>query len=140
LREDVRRVRINQPNFNKRFRYANNSITTSNYSFWNFIPKNLFEQFQNMANLYFLFMLILQLIPIVSSLDPFSTLLPLLVVVILKALKDLNDDIKRHINDYYLNSQPVQILNGNVLEDRKWRNIIVGNVVLLKNNDCVPVN
>ncbi|CAF1107843.1 unnamed protein product, partial [Brachionus calyciflorus] len=93
-----------------------------------------------MANLYFLFMLILQLIPIVSSLDPFSTLIPLLVVVILKALKDLNDDIKRHLNDYYLNSQPVKILNGTVLEDRKWRNISVGNVVLLKNNDCVPAD
>jgi hypothetical protein len=34
--------------------YPNNSISTSKYNYFNFIPKNLAEQFSKMANLYFL--------------------------------------------------------------------------------------
>lgn len=42
------------------FSLQNNSIKTSKYNFFTFLPLNLFEQFQRIANAYFLFLLILQ--------------------------------------------------------------------------------
>uniref|UniRef100_A0A8C0FJL7 Phospholipid-transporting ATPase n=1 Tax=Bubo bubo TaxID=30461 RepID=A0A8C0FJL7_BUBBB len=40
------------------FFLQNNSIKTSKYNFFTFLPLNLFEQFQRIANAYFLFLLI----------------------------------------------------------------------------------
>lgn len=31
--------------------YGNNRVITSSYTWWNFLPKNLFEQFHNLANM-----------------------------------------------------------------------------------------
>lgn len=45
------------------FYSQNNSIKTSKYNAFNFLPMNLFEQFQRLANAYFLFLLFLQVLP-----------------------------------------------------------------------------
>jgi hypothetical protein len=34
--------------------YANNQIVTSKYTWLNFLPKNIYEQFRRLANFYFL--------------------------------------------------------------------------------------
>jgi hypothetical protein len=44
-----------------------NEVITSQYKAWNFIPRNLFLQFSNVANLYFLFIGILQIIKPIST-------------------------------------------------------------------------
>jgi hypothetical protein len=44
-----------------------NEVITSQYSWWNFVPKNLFLQFSNVANLYFLFIGVLQIIGPIST-------------------------------------------------------------------------
>ena len=44
-------------------RHKNNLIKTTKYTMWNFLPKNLFEQFHRFANLYFLFIIVLNFIP-----------------------------------------------------------------------------
>ncbi len=41
------------PNDHPRDMFRDNRIRTSKYTFLNFIPKNLFEQFKKMANVYF---------------------------------------------------------------------------------------
>lgn len=41
----------------------NNTIKTSKYNAFNFLPLNLFEQFQRLANAYFLVLLFLQVLP-----------------------------------------------------------------------------
>ncbi|XP_073412951.1 phospholipid-transporting ATPase IH isoform X4 [Dendrobates tinctorius] len=41
-------------------RYPDNRIVSSKYTFWNFIPKNLFEQFRRIANFYFLIIFLVQ--------------------------------------------------------------------------------
>lgn len=45
------------------FYLQDNSIKTSKYSWFNFLPINLFEQFQRLANAYFLILLFLQVWP-----------------------------------------------------------------------------
>ncbi len=41
----------------------NNFIVTSKYTVFNFLFKNIFEQFQNYANLYYLAIGIIQIVP-----------------------------------------------------------------------------
>uniref|UniRef100_A0A8I5P273 Phospholipid-transporting ATPase n=1 Tax=Papio anubis TaxID=9555 RepID=A0A8I5P273_PAPAN len=71
----------------------NNTIKTSKYSVFNFLPLNLFEQFQRLANAYFLILLFLQLIPQISSLTWYTTMTPLMVVLSITAVKDAIDDL-----------------------------------------------
>uniref|UniRef100_A0A5F9DQ53 Phospholipid-transporting ATPase n=1 Tax=Oryctolagus cuniculus TaxID=9986 RepID=A0A5F9DQ53_RABIT len=71
----------------------NNTIKTSKYNAFNFLPLNLFEQFQRLANAYFLILLFLQLIPQISSLPWYTTVIPLVVVLSITGVKDAIDDM-----------------------------------------------
>ncbi|EGW07890.1 putative phospholipid-transporting ATPase FetA [Cricetulus griseus] len=72
---------------------TDNSIKTSKYSLFNFLPMNLFEQFQRLANAYFLVLLFLQLIPQISFLVWYTTVIPLIVVLSITGVKDAIDDV-----------------------------------------------
>uniref|UniRef100_A0A674D6M4 Phospholipid-transporting ATPase n=1 Tax=Salmo trutta TaxID=8032 RepID=A0A674D6M4_SALTR len=72
---------------------STNAIKTSKYNTFNFLPLNLFEQFQRIANAYFLILLLLQVIPAISSLSWFTTVVPLVLVLSVTAAKDATDDI-----------------------------------------------
>uniref|UniRef100_A0A8C1TQB0 Phospholipid-transporting ATPase n=1 Tax=Cyprinus carpio TaxID=7962 RepID=A0A8C1TQB0_CYPCA len=93
LLEVERKIRANDREYNLSFKYATNSIKTSKYNPFTFLPLNLFEQFQRIANAYFLFLLILQVIPAISSLSWFTTVVPLVLVLSVTAAKDAIDDI-----------------------------------------------
>eukprot|EP00076_Gallus_gallus_P014232 XP_015132962.1 phospholipid-transporting ATPase FetA isoform X1 [Gallus gallus] len=95
LKEEERHLQANNRDFNLQFEYASNSIKTSKYNFFTFLPLNLFEQFQRIANAYFLFLLILQLIPQISSLAWFTTVVPLVLVLAVSGVKDAIDDFVR---------------------------------------------
>uniref|UniRef100_A0A8C2DBK5 Phospholipid-transporting ATPase n=1 Tax=Cyprinus carpio TaxID=7962 RepID=A0A8C2DBK5_CYPCA len=96
-REVERKIRANDREYNSSFKYATNSIKTSKYNPFTFLPLNLFEQFQRIANAYFLFLLILQVIPAISSLSWFTTVVPLVLVLTVTAAKDAIDDIVREV-------------------------------------------
>uniref|UniRef100_A0A452IUD9 Phospholipid-transporting ATPase n=1 Tax=Gopherus agassizii TaxID=38772 RepID=A0A452IUD9_9SAUR len=120
--------------------FMNNSIKTSKYNFFTFLPLNLFEQFQRIANAYFLFLLILQLIPQVSSLSWFTTVVPLVLVLAVSGVKDAIDDFNRHKSDNHVNNRPVQVLINGRLKDDKWMNIQVGDIIKLENNNFVTAD
>ncbi|KAM9250429.1 phospholipid-transporting ATPase ID-like [Cariama cristata] len=119
---------------------VNNSIKTSKYNFFTFLPLNLFEQFQRIANAYFLFLLILQLIPQISSLSWFTTVVPLVLVLAVSGVKDAIDDFNRHKSDKHVNNRPVQVLINGMLKDEKWMNIQVGDIIKLENNNFVTAD
>ncbi|XP_050799507.1 phospholipid-transporting ATPase ID-like isoform X1 [Gopherus flavomarginatus] len=140
LKEEERHLQANNRDFNLEFEYANNSIKTSKYNFFTFLPLNLFEQFQRIANAYFLFLLILQLIPQVSSLSWFTTVVPLVLVLAVSGVKDAIDDFNRHKSDNHVNNRPVQVLINGRLKDDKWMNIQVGDIIKLENNNFVTAD
>ncbi|KAM7165891.1 phospholipid-transporting ATPase ID-like isoform 1-T2 [Macrochelys suwanniensis] len=140
LKEEERHLQANNRDFNLEFEYANNSIKTSKYNFFTFLPLNLFEQFQRIANAYFLFLLILQLIPQVSSLSWFTTVVPLVLVLTVSGVKDAIDDFNRHKSDNHVNNRPVQVLINGRLKDDKWMNIQVGDIIKLENNNFVTAD
>ncbi len=58
------------------------------YTVWNFIPKNLLEQFQRVANFYFLCVAIVQFF-IDTPVSPVTSVLPLAFVVTVTAIKQV---------------------------------------------------
>ncbi|KAG3287472.1 phospholipid-transporting ATPase FetA-like [Ictidomys tridecemlineatus] len=138
--EYERFLQANNREFNALFGYPNNAIKTSKYTILNFLPLNLFEQFQRLANAYFLVLLILQLIPQISSLAWYTTVVPLVVVLSITGVKDAIDDLKRHQSDNQVNNCSVLLLaDGRVKED-KWMNVQVGDIIKLKNDQAVPAD
>uniref|UniRef100_A0A671LF17 Phospholipid-transporting ATPase n=1 Tax=Sinocyclocheilus anshuiensis TaxID=1608454 RepID=A0A671LF17_9TELE len=140
LLEVERKIRANDREFNSSFKYATNSIKTSKYNPFTFLPLNLFEQFQRIANAYFLFLLILQVIPAISSLSWFTTVVPLVLVLTVTAAKDATDDIvSTHITcDYIQQTEDLFILCSLISE--KWMNVQVGDIIKLENNQFVTAD
>ncbi|XP_030074451.1 phospholipid-transporting ATPase IK isoform X2 [Microcaecilia unicolor] len=126
--------------FFKRKKYADNAIKTSKYNVLTFIPLNLFEQFHQACNLYFLFCLILQTFPDIASIPWFIILIPLVVLLLIKGIKDLSDDITRHRSDASINNRPCEILRDKSFCKKKWKDIQVGDIVRLWNDDFVPAD
>uniref|UniRef100_A0A8C1JU45 Phospholipid-transporting ATPase n=1 Tax=Cyprinus carpio TaxID=7962 RepID=A0A8C1JU45_CYPCA len=124
LLEVERKIRANDREYNSSFKYATNSIKTSKYNPFTFLPLNLFEQFQRIANAYFLFLLILQVIPAISSLSWFTTVVPLVLVLTVTAAKDAIDDI----------------VSTHILISEKWMNVQVGDIIKLENNQFVTAD
>ncbi|XP_021078007.1 phospholipid-transporting ATPase FetA [Mus pahari] len=138
--EEERILQANNRRFNSLFEYPDNSIKTSKYSFFNFLPTNLFEQFQRLANAYFLILLFLQLVPQISSLAWYTTVIPLIVVLSITGVKDAIDDVKRHQSDQQVNNRSVSILVNGRVEEIKWRNVQVGDIIKLENSHPVTAD
>lgn len=96
--------------------YTSNRVRTAKYTPISFIPKNLFEQFRNVANLYFLFLVILQCIPLFGVTEPAVSALPLICILIITAIKDGFEDLKRNQSDDKVN-------NSKVLKLTNWSNV-----------------
>ncbi|XP_070587381.1 phospholipid-transporting ATPase ID-like isoform X2 [Erythrolamprus reginae] len=139
-KEEERCLRANDRPFNLQFDYAKNSIKTSKYNLFSFLPLNLFEQFQRVANAYFLVLLLLQLIPEISSLSWFTTVVPLVLVLTVSAVKDAMDDVNRHANDKQVNHRPVKVLMNGSLKEDLWLNVEVGDIIKLENNNFVTAD
>ncbi|KAI8060100.1 hypothetical protein BC940DRAFT_246971 [Gongronella butleri] len=92
--------------------FVTNRIRTSKYTWYTFVPKNLFEQFRRAANMYFLIMAIIQLLPMFGVKSPVLTLLPICAVVFISAVKDGFEDYQRHKVDARYNSTPTRRLHG----------------------------
>nr|XP_036878067.1 probable phospholipid-transporting ATPase IM [Manis javanica] len=138
--EVERIVKANDREHNEKFQYADNRIHTSKYNILTFLPINLFEQFQRVANAYFLFLLILQLIPEISSLTWFTTIVPLVLVITMTAVKDATDDYFRHRSDNQVNNRQSEVLIDSKLQNEKWMNVKVGDIIKLENNQFVAAD
>ncbi|KAF7731918.1 hypothetical protein EC973_007749 [Apophysomyces ossiformis] len=105
--------------------YPPNRVRTAKYTPLTFIPKNLFEQFRNVANLYFLFLVILQCIPIFGVTEPAVSALPLIAILVITAIKDGVEDWKRNQSDQRVNHAKTLTLshwsNVNMPSQRKGR-------------------
>ncbi|KAK3727334.1 hypothetical protein QZH41_018176, partial [Actinostola sp. cb2023] len=121
----------------KQKRYSDNELVTSKYTIWNFVPKNLFEQFRRIANFYFLCIGTVQLI-IDSPVSPVTSILPLCFVITVTAVKQGYEDYLRHKVDNEVNSRPCQVVINGKVEDVPSKDIKVGDVVRIQDNEEFP--
>ncbi|XP_061572115.1 phospholipid-transporting ATPase IH isoform X3 [Cololabis saira] len=118
-------------------RYPDNRIVSSKYTFWNFIPKNMFEQFRRVANFYFLIIFLVQLI-IDTPTSPVTSGLPLFFVITVTAVKQGYEDWLRHKADNSVNHCPVHVVQHGKVVRKQSRKLRVGDVVLVKEDESFP--
>lgn len=97
--------------------YFGNTIRSSRYTLWNFVPRQLFFQFSKLANAYFLLVSIFQLIPGLSTTGTYTTIGPLLFFVAISMGKEGYDDIRRYKLDKLENARETLILQANHSEE-----------------------
>lgn len=79
--------------------YCSNSITSSKYTIYSFLPKQLKAQFSKIANCYFLVVAIMQMIPSWSTTGQYTTIIPLMIFVSISIAREGVDDWRRHLHD-----------------------------------------
>ncbi|XP_065121292.1 phospholipid-transporting ATPase IH-like isoform X1 [Paramisgurnus dabryanus] len=118
-------------------RFPDNRIVSSKYTFWNFIPKNLFEQFRRIANFYFLIIFLVQLI-IDTPTSPTTSGLPLFFVITVTAIKQGYEDWIRHKADNSTNQCPVHVIQHGKVVRKQSQKLRVGDIVQVKENETFP--
>ena len=120
-----------------------NYISTSKYTWYNFIPKILYEQFSKMSNIYFIIIAVLQCFPEISNADGKPIILmPLCVVVIVNSIKDFYEDWKRKKSDDEENNRKVEVydLDKEKFIIKKWKDVFVGNILKVKKGEYFPAD
>ena len=87
---------INDNNSNKIYKLKDNTITTTKYNIFTFIPKGLLYQFSRASNVYFLFTAIIQSIPIISPLTSLTAIVPLIFVLGVSMIREAIEDLVRN--------------------------------------------
>ncbi|KAF9436520.1 hypothetical protein BGZ76_003704 [Entomortierella beljakovae] len=105
-----RPTRLIQPETGKPF--VSNAVTTARYTFYDFLPKQLYAQFSKIANVYFLFVASLQMVPSWSPTGQYTTLVPLLVFLSIAMAHEGYDDYRRHRQDNVENNQQTNVFRS----------------------------
>lgn len=142
-------------------RHIKNTITSSRYTLYNFLPRQLFAQFSKLANFYFLCVSILQMIPGLSTTGTYTTIVPLAFFVIISMAKEGYDDLRRYRLDRAENRKSALVLRGHKAgatstdnvkcssvtsnehscwAETKWEDIGVGDVVKLARDEPAPAD
>ncbi|XP_014470440.1 PREDICTED: probable phospholipid-transporting ATPase IF [Dinoponera quadriceps] len=130
-------VKINSTNNPLETPFVNNRIVSNKYTLWNFVPKNLFEQFRRIANFYFLLTLIVAL-SIDSPISPLTSALPLTFVILVTAGKQGYEDYLRYKMDQRDNRRSVTVIRNKCLQDIYCEKILVGDLVKVSRDEDVP--
>ncbi|MBA0571552.1 hypothetical protein Golax_001794 [Gossypium laxum] len=135
-----RTVYCNEPQVLNQKPYRSNSISTTKYNFFSFLPKALYEQFHRVANLYFLGCAIASLTPL-SPFSPVSMIAPLVFVVGLSMAKEGLEDWRRFMQDREVNSRKVLVHNEEGGFGKKtWEDVRVGDVVKVEKDQFFPAD
>uniref|UniRef100_A0A8C5B1K9 Phospholipid-transporting ATPase n=1 Tax=Gadus morhua TaxID=8049 RepID=A0A8C5B1K9_GADMO len=118
-------------------KFCDNRIVSSKYTVWNFLPKNLFEQFRRIANFYFLIIFLVQVI-VDTPTSPVTSGLPLFFVITVTAIKQGYEDWLRHKADNEVNKYPVTVLENGRRMGTESEKIKVGDVVEVNEDETFP--
>lgn len=118
-----------------------NRTCTARYTVWNFVPKNLSEQFRRLANVYFLLIGLVQATTRLSPTGRWNTLGPLLVVFCANAAREVFEDLQRHAQDRADNERLALVLaDGGARVPTPWAAVRVGDTVEVREGEEVPVD
>ncbi|GLU03014.1 hypothetical protein SLE2022_202360 [Rubroshorea leprosula] len=134
-----RTIYCNDRDANLVLRFKGNSISTTKYNFFSFLPKGLYEQFRRVANLYFLMVSILSATPY-SPVHPITNVVPLSLVLLVSLIKEAFEDWKRLQNDMAINNTLVDVLQDQRWECIPWKRLQVGDIVRVKQDGFFPAD
>ncbi|PBP16064.1 aminophospholipid-translocating ATPase [Diplocarpon rosae] len=124
--------------------YIGNRITSSRYTFYNFLPRQIIFQFSRVSNFFFLCIAVLQLTGY-STTGTYSTIVPLMAFVSIAMAKEGYDDYRRHVLDRVENQNTAEVLRVDGAGEQswnevKWSQVKVGMVVRLRRDDAIPAD
>lgn len=126
--------------FNFKAAPPKNKIDTSKYTWYSFLPKNLWEQFHALANVYFLGLAALQCyseITITAGIP--SILLPLSIVIFVGAARDLIEDLQRKASDQAENRNTIlRMLDQHSTGTVRWEEVRPGYVLVVHKTERLP--
>ena len=129
-------------------KFCGNKVNSSKYTVWNFLPKNIFNQFKLHMNKYFLLIGILQTIPSITPVNPWSTWAPLLAIFLFSTVKELLDFIRVSKKDAKINNAPCTVFrkegssartdSESFKKEVRCQDIKVGDIVAVTKEQSVP--
>ena len=135
--------------------HLDNTICSSRYTLWNFLPRQLLAQFSKLANFYFLSVSILQMIPGLSTTGNYTTIVPLTFFVAISMAKEGYDDLRRYKLDKAENMReafvarkicpkgadfPLTPSESIGWTKTRWKDVRVGDVVRLRRDEAAPAD
>ena len=142
--------------------YVRNTIRSSRYTLYNFLPRQLYAQFSKLANFYFLCVSILQMIPGLSTTGTYTTIVPLAFFVTVSMAKEGYDDLRRYRLDKGENKKstfvrkPRHATAGPTNDGKssttclaevaeswneiRWEDVQVGDIVRLARDEAAPAD
>ena len=124
----------------KLFKKKTNKIKTTMYNKFTFIPLALFNQLKKFTNIFFIAKSSLSLFPQLSSINPLSLWIPVIYIIFFSMCFDWYQDIKRYLADKKVNNRKVKIIRNGVFKMVKAKNIKIGDLMILEENDIVMVD
>ena len=122
--------------------YPDNVYVTAKYTWYTFLPLNLYEQFRRVANTYFVAIVALMFIPGVSPFPVWTTMAPLVFILSIAAIKEWLEDRARQRKDAETNGLPVQRVDrkSRSLEKTTHGELRVGDLVCIEENEEIPAD
>ena len=119
--------------------YCDNSIRTSKYTVYNFIPLFLFYFYSNYFNLYFLVVTVILSIKSISTMSWTIGVIPYLAVIFMSIIREAVEDYKKYSNDKKMNEAINQKYNKETkqFEETKWGNILAGDILKINKNEKI---
>ena len=119
--------------------YQNNSVSTTKYNVFTWLPKSLFVQFFRFANVYFLIISLLSFFPF-SPKEPISTSGTLLFVILVSMVKEAYEDCKRYKSDSELNNKECLVFKDGKWTVTNWGKLRIGDIVQIKRDETIPAD
>ncbi|XP_024535631.1 phospholipid-transporting ATPase 1 [Selaginella moellendorffii] len=132
-------IYVNDPGrTNENYEMAGNRVRTSKYTWYSFLPRNLFEQFRRLAYVYFLVIAVLNQIPQLAVFGRTASIIPLAFVLFVTAVKDGYEDWARHKSDLVENNRLAHVFQESEFRAKKWKKIQVGELLKVFANETMP--
>lgn len=123
--------------------FIDNTVRTARYTWYNFIPLFLLQQFRRGANFYFLVICILQIIPSISITNSVpTTAIPLAAVLLFDGIVTAREDYVRYRDDQISNYRFAYISRNRneSFHPVPWKDIKVGDIVRIRRGEEFPAD
>ena len=131
---------INDNKKNSPYKLKDNTLTTTKYNLFTFIPKGLLYQFSRWSNIYFLFTAIIQSNSEISPLSSNTAIIPLVFVLGVSLLREAFEDLGRNTYDNINNEEEVIVFRDNQFIKSTSQTLRHGEVILIYENNNIPTD
>ena len=131
---------INDNIKNSVYKLKDNTLTTTKYNIFTFIPKGLLYQFTRWPNIYFLFTAIIQSNSSISPLSSKTAIIPLVFLLGVSLIREAFEDLGRNTYDNINNEEEVIVFRDNKFIKSTSKTLKHGEIILIYENNNIPTD